>query len=407
MIRKGAISVSVDDPSRGLLTRVPSNQPSKKGPLKGAFAVAQNVRFDDGVVRNAPGFEEIWTHCWPEGTINLIFQEALLQGGDGFPFPNPFVCTSNRIYWIQRDVYNGDLLPCDIDSEEAFGTPTMGTALNQSIAPEGIGTNEVFGGTLAGWGILPSGISSGEAFGTAAAFNDQDVAPSSVASVEVFGDATVAGTAPPIVTSGLVYRLEPEDYAGGGTWTAQVGANATATSMTTAGGFPVFSGTGVVDTGRQTDIEGNAVYTISIWAKLTDNTGTRPIYTYDNDNIVAGPTEIYLFWSSGAGADRFNYGGGDGEFNVRFGADSDWHQFVMVRDGNNATSAFYIDGVFVSNRTVSGLGAGGLGYTFRLGPAENVSGWVGNMGELLIYNRVLSAGEVTTNWDALRANYGL
>lgn len=70
MIRKGAVSVKVKAPSRGLVTRLPPNiadlstfQQSYSGLTIGdanrAVVVAQNMRFEDGVMCNAPGYEQV------------------------------------------------------------------------------------------------------------------------------------------------------------------------------------------------------------------------------------------------------------------------------------------------------------------------------------------------------------
>lgn len=72
MIRKGAFAISVKAPSRGLVTRWPSETADRFTAaqtdlaslytgmvLKRACAVAQNVRFEDGVMCAAPGYQKI------------------------------------------------------------------------------------------------------------------------------------------------------------------------------------------------------------------------------------------------------------------------------------------------------------------------------------------------------------
>src|SRR5215469_2652345 len=74
MRRQKSLSVRVRAPSRGLVTRLPGESadllPSKGGvaipstlmslgSFQRAASFASNVRFDNGVIRNAPGYESI------------------------------------------------------------------------------------------------------------------------------------------------------------------------------------------------------------------------------------------------------------------------------------------------------------------------------------------------------------
>src|SRR5579863_6552206 len=74
MRRAKSISVKVRAPSRGLVTRLPGESadllPSKGdvaipstllslGSMQRAASTASNVRYDNGVVRNAPGYQVI------------------------------------------------------------------------------------------------------------------------------------------------------------------------------------------------------------------------------------------------------------------------------------------------------------------------------------------------------------
>lgn len=61
MRRKNPISVRVKAPSRGLVTRLPSELADtfKEPDLKRTFVTAKNVRFEDGVVASAPGYSPL------------------------------------------------------------------------------------------------------------------------------------------------------------------------------------------------------------------------------------------------------------------------------------------------------------------------------------------------------------
>lgn len=67
MRRKNPLQLKVKAPSRGLVTRLPSDiaddfhptTPTAAGDAQRVCAVAQNVRFEDGVICNAPGYEKV------------------------------------------------------------------------------------------------------------------------------------------------------------------------------------------------------------------------------------------------------------------------------------------------------------------------------------------------------------
>lgn len=111
--------------------------------------------------------------------------------------------------------------PGSINSEEAFGTPTV---INQQfITPTGIASAEAFGTPLVSSGgvfiivtgipseeafgtptlvlegiIEPTGIASEEAFGTPIIVQNQTVTVTGIASGEAFGIPTVTAVVPPI-----------------------------------------------------------------------------------------------------------------------------------------------------------------------------------------------------------------
>src|SRR5881394_773265 len=61
MRRQNPISVRVRAPSRGLVTRLPGESADllRPGDLKRTSTNAQNVRYEDGVIKNCPGFSGV------------------------------------------------------------------------------------------------------------------------------------------------------------------------------------------------------------------------------------------------------------------------------------------------------------------------------------------------------------
>ncbi len=112
MRRKNAIELVVDSPSKGLITRVPSNQPRVSGPDKRAIVVATNVRADDGVLRNAPGYERIVpgpTNL--DSPANMIFQ-ADIRSAHPEIRTTPIIGTGGKLFTVTR---RARPLVCDLD----------------------------------------------------------------------------------------------------------------------------------------------------------------------------------------------------------------------------------------------------------------------------------------------------
>lgn len=99
MRRKNVVEEKVQSPSRGLITRIPPDQLPKTA-VRGAVFVAQNMRFDDGVSRNAPGFKEIQQPSKLTDDVNLIFQEPVVSSLG--VRNNPLLGTVTKIFWVRR-----------------------------------------------------------------------------------------------------------------------------------------------------------------------------------------------------------------------------------------------------------------------------------------------------------------
>jgi hypothetical protein len=92
--------------------------------------------------------------------------------------------------------------------------------------------------------------------------------------------------------------------------------------------------------------------------------------------------------------------------------DGNWYiTSVVVNGGNNATIDFYINGLHYGQRNTSWSGSTrwptnsvGLG---RDNNDPSASRYNGNISLLKIYNRALSAEEISQNFQALRGRYGI
>jgi len=223
-------------------------------------------------------------------------------------------------------------------------------------------------------------------------------------------------TGAPVVDSTLTMWIDfgqTASYSGTGTAVNDLSptktANVTLTgsptfNSTDGGGSEAFNGTSQYGTGTGTPL-GLSAYTKSFWFKLN---------SYSSNNTV----------SSAAGGHFSYFGGGNrlqnghswwtnfGSFTsvTTFNLNTWYHACVTF---NTATGmALYVNGVLDStyvstsgpnatNTPVTGTGQCDIA---NYGGGNNLAG---SIGAFMVYNRALTADEITTNFNALRGRYGV
>jgi hypothetical protein len=210
-----------------------------------------------------------------------------------------------------------------------------------------------------------------------------------------------------IVTSELVLNLDagnPASYPGSGTtWTdiSGSGNNGTITNgsySSANGGSIVFNGT---NTGvLYTKIINSGDFTCEAWVKLT---GGNDNQVFGGSNNLSGPDNCQLILNGTNGSVGLALGNSVVALSPSTaGATSlnNWSQVIWSRSGS--TINVYINGVFKS----SGTSSTQLRIE-RLGNTNNAGWLVGNISNAKVYNRALSATEVSQNYNALAGRYGL
>lgn len=238
---------------------------------------------------------------------------------------------------------------------------------------------------------------------------------------------------PSIVTSGLSLCIDagnPRSYPGSGTtWTDLSGnsKNATLTNGPTYssgnGGAIVFDGVNdYASIPSPSPLSGTQLFTYEIWVNFTTITGN-----YGGLNkcawLFAGGT------SSGFGQPEFAVlsanntsftpntlwfgrggGGATGSLSVNVSAlmsNGNWYQIVLVRSASNAETV-YLNGSSIGTGNVSDTFNDGVTLFASLENNPNYSGYLtGNISNIKIYNRALSAAEILQNFNALRGRYGI
>ena len=222
-----------------------------------------------------------------------------------------------------------------------------------------------------------------------------------------------------IVTSGLVMNLDAannKSYPGIGiTWTdlSGKGNNGTLTLGPTYssanGGSIVFDGIDdrVIATRPSSIVTGGSI-SVSVWAKwITTGTTIDAIQVLVDNNHSSSPIQGFVLQDrpdlskSIQFGTQFDSNGAVSTFQV---GDGTWHHIVGTND--TVTSKLYIDGILNNSAPQGGLATVqpniSIGY-WQFTPGRQLNG---NISQVSIYDRALSASEVLQNYDALKGRFG-
>ncbi len=225
---------------------------------------------------------------------------------------------------------------------------------------------------------------------------------------------------PKIITDNLVLYLDaanPKSYGGSGTtWTDLSGRGNTGTLVNGVGYSSANKGSlsfdGVNDyviASRPSSIITGGSISISLWAKWT-TTGTTisTIQSLVDNNHSSSPIQGFIIQDR-PDLSKFihfstnpNANGAISTFQVGNGA---WRHIVATND--QTTSKLYIDGNFNAQVSQGGLATVqpniSIGY-WQFTPGRYLNG---NISQVSIYNRALSAAEIQQNFNATRGRYGI
>ena len=212
-----------------------------------------------------------------------------------------------------------------------------------------------------------------------------------------------------IVLDGLILEFDAgnsSSYSGiGNTGYTVAGAGVTAslingTSFSTLnGGSFVFDGSNdhiILNDFYLTQTNSSNEYTIMASGKLaTISTGVRQLVSSDSGGYD---------WSFGAAGTGYFIFTGAGSTSAST-QDLNWH--IFAAQWSSAGSRLYLDNSLLINTTVAydaGINQTFIGKNPTVGFGEY---WNGNVGTVLIYNRILTTQELTQNYNALKGRYGL
>ena len=225
---------------------------------------------------------------------------------------------------------------------------------------------------------------------------------------------------PRIVSSGLTLCLDagnPKSYPGSGTtWTDLSGGGNTGTltngpTYSSANfGSIVFDGTNdYVTIPRNSNLIPTGNWSYECWFNLT--TTTDPNYgqsffgnlagsssTVDFDIRKGGNTMIFYCWNSGNGLIT--------TINASYVFTAQkWEHFILTRETN--TYNFYFNNQLVGSVTnANPVFDGSANMTIGV-ESGSFSNFNGKMSAVRVYNRALSAAEISQNFNATRGRYGI
>ena len=233
--------------------------------------------------------------------------------------------------------------------------------------------------------------------------------------------STVHGGPGNIVTSGLVLNLDaanPRSYPGvGTTWSdlSRSGNNGTLTNgpifNSGNGGSIVFDGTNDnVQLGAASKyIAGNKI-TVSTWVKTNVVNDYRKIFVTVNQGTQ---TINGIYFSLGPNNDGgVNYGTYFGVKTTTLAA-AIWPNNISITNFTNLVGTYdgtniflYVNGVLVAQQAQTGnIGTAGIARISGYDTGTEI--WNGNVAQTLIYNRALSASEISQNFNATRARFAI
>jgi hypothetical protein len=220
-------------------------------------------------------------------------------------------------------------------------------------------------------------------------------------------------TGAPVVDTSLQLWLDSgqtASYPGSGTtWTDLSGQSNTGTlnnspTFTSAvgGGTFLFNGTNQTASVASLNLQQN--FTLEAWVNQNVLNGFV-IFGQGSGAINNGG--LHILYTSNTTI-RFGFTANDTDFTVATSTGT-WYHMIFTYNSSTFAKGFYLNAVVQSGTAVSGPGAYTGSGVFRLGASYSTGGTYGNgyFEGVKMYNRILTADEITSNFNALRGRFGI
>ena len=217
---------------------------------------------------------------------------------------------------------------------------------------------------------------------------------------------------PRIVTDGLLFYLDAassKSYPGSGTaWNDLSGSGYTGTLTngptfnSANGGSIVFDGVDDAVTTTTNHAFGTGPFTISGWFKTN---GSQPSAS---TIICVGATNLLTNWQVDFSNNNFfSFRGGSTTISSTHSRDDKWTTFSIVRESTGTNGLkFYINTVLNISATVTNDFSDISLYKLGRNRGNNTF-YKGDISQVSIYNRALTAQEIQQNFNAIRGRFGI
>jgi hypothetical protein len=223
-----------------------------------------------------------------------------------------------------------------------------------------------------------------------------------------------------IVSNGLVFALDAANsrsYSGSGNTVYELSSGTAGTFWGGSGFSSVNAGSFYLNGNNIIRYEDSVIlrpsnFTIIVWAKFNSFDTYDTIITKPQTAAAWTPPYLSYLIRTNTNGTKIEYSLADGSFwpnQVNYTLSTNtWYQFVMSYDGtrikgylNNSIlvdNSLIINVNYASHPVLIGGSYGAIPY------GETISG---NIPQVLIYNRALSAAEIKQNYNATKKRYGL
>ena len=228
---------------------------------------------------------------------------------------------------------------------------------------------------------------------------------------------------PKIITNGLVLSLDAandKSYPRSGTTWSDLSGNNNNGTLTNGPTFNagnqgsiVFDGVDDYVTKTSWISPPTNTLTIGCWVKFSDNLNDRYLLSFGRD--IGGSTGGLALFAYGFNSISdvliFEFGSGIGRVSSGIVPSLNiWYYLIVTADATNVK--FYLNGE-LKNTSSQGSGAITSSPTLSIGSYVNSSGtpgtyfYAGNISQVSIYSRALTATEVLQNYNATKSRFGL
>jgi hypothetical protein len=220
---------------------------------------------------------------------------------------------------------------------------------------------------------------------------------------------------PKIITDGLVLALDAantKSYPGSGTTWSDLSGNGNNGTLTNGPTFNSSNLGSLMFDGADTGIQitnfpqiFNGSVGMSAWCYFNDDSRGIIFGNFEVTNSINfekhTSRRLRLYWQSSTLNDVFTPNN-----TIPL---NEWHHIHIQRNKDTGTFQFFVNGILVHNPSVTSLDIASTGSTFRIGRDSRTGTTVvnGNISQVQIYNRALSAAEVLQNYNATKGRYGL